>query len=201
MQKDSPSFVGIDIAENQIKQGKELTERANLDVKYFVCEAEKLPFEKESFDAVTACQCIWYFDEEKLLHEVHKVLKKDGLFAILTMSWLPEEDELCAKSEELVLKYSPNWTGAGYKRHEVMPPEWLNSLFEVKDLVGFDVNVPFTRKTWNGRMKACRGVGASLTDEEIKRFEKEHLKMLNESAPEEFNILHYVTMIILKKIV
>jgi len=200
MQKYSPSFVGIDIAENQIKQAKFLSENAGLDIEYLTCAAEDLPFEKESFDAVTACQCFWYFDIDKLLNNVHNVLKKDGLFAILIMSWLPYEDEICKKSEELVLKYSPNWTGAGYKRHEVKVPTWLNGLFSVKDLIGFDVGIPFTRKTWNGRMKACRGVGASLTDEEIKIFEKEHAKLLSEIAPEKFEILHYVTMIILKKI-
>ena len=26
----------------------------------------------------------------------------------------------------------------------------------------FRVDVPFTRETWHGRMRACRGVGASM---------------------------------------
>ena len=36
-------------------------------------------------------------------------------------------------------------------------------------------------------MKACRGVGASLSKEELKEWESEHLKMLSEIAPEEFD--------------
>ena len=63
----------------------------------------------------------------------------------------------------------------------------------------FDINVPFTRKSWNGRMKACRGIGASLTDAEIEKFEKEHIKMLETIAPEKFEILHYAAVTILKK--
>lgn len=31
----------------------------------------------------------------------------------------------------------------------------------------------FTRESWNGRMKACRGVGASLTEKEIFLWEQE----------------------------
>ena len=42
-------------------------------------------------------------------------------------------------------------------------------------------------RIWNGRMKACRGVGASLSKEKLKEWESEHLKMLSEIAPEEFD--------------
>ena len=47
-------------------------------------------------------------------------------------------------------------------------------------------------------MKACRGVGASLTEEEITEWEREHKKMLSEIAPAEFDILHYGAMAELK---
>ena len=33
------------------------------------------------------------------------------------MAWLPYEDRLAGASEELVLKYSPMWSGAGETRH------------------------------------------------------------------------------------
>ena len=54
------------------------------------------------------------------------------------------------------------------------------------------------RESWNGRLKACRGIGASLTDDEIHSWENEHLKLLSEIAPKEFDILHYVAIAELK---
>lgn len=48
-------------------------------------------------------------------------------------------------------------------------------------------------------MKACRGIGASLTDQEIVMWEQEHKKLLEEIAPEEFEILHYGAMAELRK--
>ena len=63
----------------------------------------------------------------------------------------------------------------------------------------YKLNVKFTRESWNGRMKACRGVGASLTSEEIQSWEKEHLELLEKIAPEEFEILHYAAIAELKK--
>ncbi len=53
------------------------------------------------------------------------------------------------------------------------------------------IKVPFTRESWNGRMKACRGIGASLTEKEILMWEQEHKRLLNHIAPAEFHILHY----------
>ena len=48
-------------------------------------------------------------------------------------------------------------------------------------------------------MKACRGVGASLSSEKVAEWEKEHLALLERNAPEEFDILHYGAIAELKK--
>ena len=69
-----------------------------------------------------------------------------------------------------------------------------NEKFELLHHEKYSVKVPFTRESWNGRMKACRGVGASLTEQEIASWEKEHLDLLEKIAPEEFEILHYTAM-------
>ncbi len=57
----------------------------------------------------------------------------------------------------------------------------------------------FTRESWNGRIKACRGIGASLTEEEIRQWEQEHTRLLEEIAPAEFDILHYGAIAELRK--
>ena len=41
-------------------------------------------------------------------------------------------------------------------------------------------------------MKACRGVGASLSGEALKAWEMEHWKLLSEIAPEEFDVVKFV---------
>ena len=43
-------------------------------------------------------------------------------------------------------------------------------------------------------MKACRGVGASLSENELQEWEAEHLKLLSEIAPEEFDVKHYAAL-------
>ena len=47
---------------------------------------------------------------------------------------------------------------------------------------------------WPRRQKyscSCRGVGASLSENEIAMWETEHKRLLEEIAPQEFDILHY----------
>ena len=40
-------------------------------------------------------------------------------------------------------------------------------------------------------MKACRGIGASLGEEEVRMWEREHMELLERIAPAEFDVLHY----------
>lgn len=76
---------------------------------------------------------------------------------------LPYEDEIAGRSEELVLKYSPAWSGAGETVHPIQVPDCYRQKFEMLHREEYLLNVHFSRDSWNGRMKACRGVGASLS--------------------------------------
>ena len=50
--------------------------------------------------------------------------------------------------------------------------------------------VPFTKESWHGRMRACRGVGASLSEEELVKWDREHTELLDRIAPEQFDVLY-----------
>ena len=144
-----------------------------------------------SFDVITACQCFWYFNYDVVSPAFARMLKPDGWLVLLYMAWLPCEDKIAGASEKLVLKYSPFWSGAGETKKTIPVPERLLKDFKLVFHEEFDLKVPFTRESWNGRMKACRGVGASLPLEQVKAWEKEHRALLERIAPEKFEILHY----------
>ena len=61
------------------------------------------------------------------------------------------------------------------------------------------MDVPFTRESWHGRMRACRGVGASMTGDELAAWDKEHANMLMECAKDTFSVKHYVSIAVLEK--
>ncbi len=190
-------FTGIDIAENQIKQAEKLSEGMN--IKYFCTPVEKADFKPDSFDAVTACQCFFYFDHEVLAPKLAEILKPHGKFAVMCMEWLPFEDKVAKATEDLILKYNPDWNGCNETRHKIFIPEVYNEYFDLKTSIIYDIKVPFTAESWNGRIKTCRGIGASLPEEKIAEFEQEHLKMLREITSENFEILHYCAVAVLSK--
>jgi len=182
-------WVGTDISEEQIQQAKTLS--VGMDIDYYAEATENIRFPEESFDVIIACQCFWYFDHQKVMPNLYRMLKPGGKLLVLYMAWLPYEDEIAGKSEELVLRYSPKWSGAGEKLHPIHIPDCYKMKFDMICHEEYFLNVHFSRDTWHGRMKACRGVGASLSEEELQSWESEHLKMLSAIAPEEFDIKHY----------
>ena len=192
------AFVGVDESEGQLEQARALCAKAGLDIPFYAGKAEEIAFPENHFDAATACQCYPYFNHKKILVKLNKILKPGGLFAILNMMWLPQEDEIAKKSEEMVLRYNPQWTGGGWRRGTSTPKAGEAPLFaRVKERL-FDLEVPFTRESWNGRMRACRGVGAAIPKTEADAFEQEHRQMLAATAPPAFTVLHEAELVVLQ---
>lgn len=192
-------FTGIDIAENQIIQARKLASDANMNIQFDCMPAEQIDFPEETFDVITACQCFAYFDHPVLAPHLAKMLKKGGKLVVMYMAWLPFDDAVAGASENLVLKYNPAWTGCKETRHLLRFADCYKEYFTIDSEEIFDVNVPFTRESWNGRMRSCRGIGASLPQEEIQRFDEEHMALLNKIAKPQFDVLHYCAVTVLKK--
>lgn len=190
-------WTATDISEKQIEQAKILSK--GMDIDYYVVSTEDIDFSDNSFDVITACQCFWYFNHETVMPKLYRMLKQEGSILVLYMAWLPFEDRIAEASENLVLKYNPDWSGAGETIHQIEIPDCYKENFELVYHEEFTLKVPFTRDSWNGRMKACRGIGASLTEKEILMWEQEHKKLLEHIAPNKFDILHYGAIAELKK--
>lgn len=190
-------FTGMDIADNQIKTAKELSE--NKEIEYLIGNAENLPFENEKFNSVSAVQCWRYFNKDMVIPEIYRVLKTDGILAVAFMQWLPLEDKITNMSLELVKKYNPQWNPFSTR----IPVDYnelrLNGLKKQK-FVSYDEEIPFTYDSWNGRMKACRGMGASLSPKEVESFSNEHLEMLKTITEDNFKIKHQIAIFTFTKI-
>lgn len=197
MYRYGAKWTGADGAENQILQARALSE--GMDIDYYPLAAEELAFPEASFDVITACQCFWYFDHQQTAPNFYRMLKPGGRILILYMAWLPYEDRIAGESEGLVLRYSPMWSGAGERMHPIEIPDCYRDSFELVYHEEYPLSVSFTRESWHGRMKACRGIGASLTQAEIARWEEEHMGLLADIAPPAFDILHYGALAELKK--
>ena len=184
-------FTATDISENQVKYGCQLAKNKNMNINFKVCSAENTGFESNRFDVVTAVQCFHYFDSDKAAKEIHRVLKFNGLFCKIFMDWLPYEDEKIMEMEQIVLKYNPHWKGGGFKQYQYSFPEWAENRFDIATIHSYNTVLTFTKEQWLGRIKSCRGVGASLLPERIQAFENEYKNILAK-YDEPLKLLHQI---------
>lgn len=190
-------FTGTDLSAEQIAQAERISSEKGFNINFKVGGAEEQLFPDNSFDTITACQCYWYFDHERAARTLYSQLKPQGRLAFIVMNWLPYEDDIASASEQMVLKYNPTWNGCGFTRSLIDPPEEYLTSFDIECQEQMDIRVPFTRESWHGRMKACRGVGASLNADDYAAFDREHYEMLKQ-YPATFEVLHYAAVTILR---
>lgn len=126
MYRYGAQWTAADISESQIEQAKLLSK--DMDIKYFAISTENMCFSDNSFDVITACQCFWYFDHEKIMPNLYRMLKRGGSILILYMAWLPFEDKVAGASENLVLKYNPEWSGGEETMHPIVIPDCYQEL-------------------------------------------------------------------------
>jgi ubiquinone/menaquinone biosynthesis C-methylase UbiE len=192
--KRGAKVTGVDISPEQISQARKLAEREHLEIDFLVDRAEDINFENSTFDVVTAGQAWLYFDAGRLIPKVLSALMDDGRLVLTHVQWLPRKDVIAGKTEELVLKHNPDWTGAGYKGDIRPILKSLQGDFDLKTFHVVNEPIEFTRESWRGRIRACRGIGATLKREEIARFDEEHEKLLARIAPEKFTVLHQLAI-------
>lgn len=121
--KDAQVY-GIDISEESVAKAKKVNAKV-LDKQVFVTEgsAEKLPYEDNKFNLVTAVETVYFWPNlPNCLEEVKRVLKKGGKFAIMVE--VLEKDSVWTSVVESMTAYSPEQLkemldGAGFVKTEL----------------------------------------------------------------------------------
>ena len=183
---------GIDVAPGQIAAAREAALAEGLEIDLRIAPAEACPFADASFDVAIASQCWMYFDVDRTFAELRRVLAPGGVLVTTHFSWLPRVDPVASASEALVLRFNPDWQGGGWSGAIAAEPAWAAGRADVTAMFWFDADVPFTRESWRGRMRACRGIGATLDDAAVTAFDATLAAWLAEQAPPCFTVRHRI---------
>ena len=185
--------VGVDISHEQIAHARSKAAESGYNIKYITSPAESTGLPDDSFDFITAAQCFWYFDREKMRGEITRLLKNNGVFIKIFLNW-SYDDETVKKSLDLVKKYNPSWNSHAGE------DDIFDDLFDGRTTEITDCEIVFTRESWHGRMCACRGTLASMTADVFLKWEGEHLEYLS-TLPEVFKVKHklYISYFKVKK--
>jgi SAM-dependent methyltransferase len=188
----------VDPSEGQLRAGKAAARRQGVKIKFKVASAEKTSLPDHSFDAITASMCWGYFDIERMKVEAPRLLRPGGLLLVSTLIWDMREEGIVGQTQKLIGKYNAEARHGGRSRawnaHGEVVPAWSRGWLRLKTFHEFLVNVPFSRESWRGRIRACRWIGAALTREQTEAFDGEHAALLEQIAPARFDIPHRITI-------
>jgi SAM-dependent methyltransferase len=170
----------LDPASSLIDVARQLDVEAGVEVRYLVGRAESTGLAESGFDVVTAGQCWHWFDSAHAAAEVRRVLVPGGRLVIAYFDWIPLPGNVVEATERLIEKHNPAWHfGGGTGLH----PRWLADLagagFLDLETFSFDVPVRYSHEAWCGRIRASAGVAATLSSEEVARFEAQLQAMLS----------------------
>ena len=165
---------GLDSEQHLLTEAARLDREAATGVVYVEGRAEATGLPAASFDVVTAGQCWHWFDRARTTAEVARVLVPGGSLIIAHFDWLPLRDNVVAMTERLVERHNPAWH---LGNSSGIYPAWLADAgeggFEALETFSFDVDVAYTHEAWRGRIRASAGIGASLGEEAVARFDAE----------------------------
>jgi SAM-dependent methyltransferase len=183
---------GVDIAREQIEEARRRCDAQRLTAEFRIAAAEETDLPSAHFDVVTASQSWLYFDKDRVIAEVKRLLKPDGVLLTSHFSWLPRQDAVAKASEQLILQHNPKWTAADWSGEVPFIPKWAEDHFQLHAMFVFDEAIPFTWESWRGRIRACRGIGATLGPEQVEAFDQDHQALLRAITPDRFSVLHRV---------
>lgn len=183
---------GVDISANQVAEAERLARDEGLDVVFRVDAAETVEVADASFDVVSAGQSWPHLDASIMAPKVRRVLKPGGRLVVTHLLWL-SADAIARQSEALVLEHNADWNGAGYDGDMPVHLSWAPDGFELQSFTVMYEPVKFTRESWRGRVRASRGIGATLSAAEVERFDTEHRELLQTIAPSAFEVMHQMS--------
>ena len=192
---------GVDRSDALVAEAQRLDREAGVTVRYVIATAEATGLPDASFEVVTAGQCWHWFDRPRAAAEARRVLVPQGRLVIAHFDWLPLPGNVVEATEHLIEQHNPQWhLGGGLG----MYPQWMPDVgaagFRDIETFSFDLDVPYTHEGWRGRIRASAGVAASLSPEQVVRFDAALHALLYERFPHEpLDVPHRVFAVIARK--
>ena len=185
--------IGLDIAPELLDVARETAADRDLSAHFVMGRAEDTGQDGDSFDLVSAGQCWWWFESDDAIREAKRALAPGGRLLICSFSYLALPGNVAGRTEDLILEHNPGWPKAGWRG---VHPEQVQALdrggFEDVESFSYVVDVPFTHESWRGRVRTCNGVGSSLDQDEVERFDAGLAHMLANEFDATLHIPHRV---------
>ncbi len=198
------TVTGVDIADNQIAAARRRATELGLDdrAQFHVGPAEDTQLPDETADLVIAGQCWGWFDHDRAMAEVVRLLRPGGMHVTAHFCYLPGRSAVAGRTEQLIVEHNPGWTmggRVGIYEHHIEAMQRLG--MQLVEQFCYDHLQPFTHEQWLGRIRTSNGVGSGvMSDEQVDDFDHALAALLEAEFPAEpLMIEHRVWAVITRK--
>ena len=176
------TVLGLDPDAEMLAAAKKMP--GNQQISFKQASAEETGLASHSCDIVSAGQCWHWFDPVLATSEIKRILKPTGQLLIAYYDWLPLQGNVVQSTERLIEQHNPKWRGGNqFGIH----PRIFRQLGEAGffDIQSFTYDEPaiYSHEAWRGRIRASAGVGATLGQDEIMKFDKQLSQILQQDFP------------------
>ncbi|WP_100400671.1 class I SAM-dependent methyltransferase [Bacillus sp. FJAT-44742] len=163
LSRQGANVIAIEPSKDLTDLGGKIDTKEGVSITYFNRTAENTALPGNRYDYVTVLRAWHWFDREKALQEVKRILKEDGTFLVMDSGFLPKQSLLIRNTLQVIKKHMPNqkMTSPGSKSDSTQlinsfPVEWFEewkeNSFELTDCFKFSYEVSFTPSEWKGRV-------------------------------------------------
>jgi len=200
------TIIGIDISTNQIENAKERAKNLGLEksCQFNVSSAEDSKQPDSFFDIAFAGQCWHWFNAARAMAEIKRILKPGGYLVVCAFCYLPKRSAVAKRTEDLILKYNPQWQLSGW---DGLFPQQVDQLvvdggFDLTEQFCYDHMQNFSHSEWISRISTCNGVGSgNLSQDQLNSFFIDLKDMLLKEFPEEpMGIWHRIFAVVVRKL-
>ncbi|MFP7299625.1 class I SAM-dependent methyltransferase [Neobacillus niacini] len=196
--------IGIDPSKELLQYAIELNRSKNYSIPYIEACSESTGLQESEFDIVTVMRAWHWFDREKAILEIKRILKEKGTLIVIDSGFLTGSEEV-EKTFEVLSKYvSGGLKPAGAKaeskqRINGFPIEWFDEWhkngFELSDFYRLNYSVTFSKEKWIERMESVSWLAG--LEEKVREHALQDLKV-SLSDHEPYNIPHQCNVCILR---
>ncbi|HTJ41901.1 MAG TPA: methyltransferase domain-containing protein [Kofleriaceae bacterium] len=186
---------GVDVSESLLAQAKALDPRPT----WLRAPAEDTRLPDHAFDAVTAAQCWHWFDRGKAAAEAKRLLAPKAPLVIAHLDWISDGgvlDDTVALIEQTRGTPLPVPGAGGNGFYPTWPDDVRRQGLTRIELFGFDHELIYTHEAWRGRIRASAGVGATMSPEDVARFDHALAELLAARYSDPVPVLHRIFVLI-----
>jgi 2-polyprenyl-3-methyl-5-hydroxy-6-metoxy-1,4-benzoquinol methylase len=162
LHREGAFVVGVEPSNELIQEAKEIDTKEGYMIKYVNAFSESTTLSEDTYDYITVLRAWHWFDSEKTLTEIKRILKDNGSLIVMDSGFI-SKSKVIVDTLEIIKGHMSNGKlrSAGSKANSKQmingfPVEWFKEWqehqFDLQEIYKFNYNVTFTNEEWCGRV-------------------------------------------------